>query len=132
MKLHLYHARIIEYIEEIGRIFNITVITSNSAMFWRCLHINERKHYFQDMENYSTIYKFRTNLFVKNDKMTLGWLSAIFIGLLWGSTWIIGIPLLKSMDPIVLVWLRYVMSVITLFILLKFSKEKNKWPNGLI
>ncbi|BCD90599.1 hypothetical protein fh0823_07380 [Francisella halioticida] len=54
----------------------------------------------------------------------LGWTAAVFIGLLWGAPWIAGIPLLKSMNSIVLVWLRYIVSIITLFTLLRIGYKK--------
>lgn len=55
-----------------------------------------------------------------------GWMAAIFIGLLWGVPWIAGVPLLKTMDSTVLVWLRYVVSVITLFTILKMGYKKTE------
>ncbi|PSW21375.1 EamA/RhaT family transporter [Photobacterium sanctipauli] len=55
-----------------------------------------------------------------------GWLAAIFIGLLWGIPWIVGTPILEVMDAQVLVWVRYSVAFITLFVIIKVSNAIGK------
>jgi drug/metabolite transporter (DMT)-like permease len=56
---------------------------------------------------------------MQKKQIFFGWAAAIFVGLLWGVPWIAGIPLLETMSSTALVWLRYIVSVATLFTLLK-------------
>ncbi|EDL54740.1 hypothetical protein VSAK1_18479 [Vibrio mediterranei AK1] len=55
-----------------------------------------------------------------------GWIAAIFIGLLWGIPWIVGTPILEVMDAQVLVWVRYTVAFITLFVIIKVSNAIGK------
>jgi drug/metabolite transporter (DMT)-like permease len=55
-----------------------------------------------------------------------GWLAAIFIGLLWGIPWIVGTPILEVMDAQVLVWVRYTVAFITLFVIIQVSNAIGK------
>jgi drug/metabolite transporter (DMT)-like permease len=59
----------------------------------------------------------------------IGWTCAIFIGLLWGIPWIVGTPILKVMDPEMLVWVRYTVAFFTLGIIYNigiFTGKMNK------
>ncbi len=55
-----------------------------------------------------------------------GWIAAIFIGLLWGIPWIVGTPILEVMDAQVLVWVRYTVAFMTLFVIIKVSNAIGK------
>ncbi|MGF1688064.1 DMT family transporter [Photobacterium japonica] len=52
-----------------------------------------------------------------------GWIAAIFIGFLWGTPWVVGTPLMEVMDSKMLVWLRYVVASITLFVILQVMRK---------
>ena len=52
-----------------------------------------------------------------------GWIAAIFVGFLWGTPWVVGTPLMEVMDSKMLVWLRYVVASLTLFVILKVTSK---------
>ncbi|GGI77800.1 hypothetical protein GCM10007978_14320 [Shewanella hanedai] len=70
-----------------------------------------------------------------------GWIAAVFIGFLWGTPWVVGTPLMEVMDSKMLVWLRYVVASITLFVILgvmsksavtqEYQKFSYSWDNRI-
>lgn len=60
------------------------------------------------------------------NRTVIGWIAAIFIGLLWGIPWIVGTPILEVMDPQVLVWTRYTVAFITLGIMFNVGLATGK------
>lgn len=59
-------------------------------------------------------------------RTVMGWIAAIFIGLLWGIPWIVGTPILEVMDAQVLVWLRYTVAFITLGVIFNVGLATGK------
>lgn len=58
--------------------------------------------------------------------ITKGWIAAIFIGLLWGIPWIVGVPILEVMDPLMLVWVRYTVAFVSLGLILSIGLKSKK------
>lgn len=54
------------------------------------------------------------------------WLAAILVGLLWGTPWILGLPVIQRVDEGVLVCLQYLFAALTLSIFAASKRIQNR------
>ncbi|MGF1724340.1 DMT family transporter [Photobacterium nomapromontoriensis] len=68
---------------------------------------------------------------VKNKNVFLGWVAAISVAVIWGVTGVVSKPLSMAVDPMTLVFFRYVTAVIGLTVIYFFTSKSESLSKDL-